>query len=172
MFVSNFTPLVVILNTLDNALVPQFEYKMWNFVTPLENIEEGSGSFSHLQELVKELSQEYECEDHVYFYGCKERAYEALLHSIESGAHTLYLDNPKISLIQEDDLDKFLSFKNLVKESFPLVYLSESFNEKNSLYKLFKKHDLEANLKFFTQKEIDPITRIKNTLDMLEKVTQ
>lgn len=63
-FVSNFIPLVIVLD--DNVL--NFEYKMWNVLTPLYNVkqEDRTSDQSLLQELIKHISQEYECEDYIY----------------------------------------------------------------------------------------------------------
>ena len=69
-FISNFVPLVVVLD--DNGL--NFEYKMWNVLTPLYKVEhENRNAYQTLlQELIKQLSQEHECEEYIYLCAIRE----------------------------------------------------------------------------------------------------
>lgn len=65
--VSNFVPLGVVLYGKDNAQTLNFEYKMWNILTPLSDFEQKDPwARDLLQELIKQIAQEYECEDHIY----------------------------------------------------------------------------------------------------------
>ena len=61
--VSNFIPLVVVLD--DQAI--NFEYKMWNVLTPLYTYEKDL-----LLELIKQIVEEYECEDYIYLCAVQE----------------------------------------------------------------------------------------------------
>lgn len=85
--VSNFVPLVVILDE-EKADTSNFEYKMWNILTPLNNF--GNDNKELLQKLIKQISEEYECEEHIYLYG----GHEAILHGILCKANAVYAHTP------------------------------------------------------------------------------
>ena len=40
-FASNFVPLIVVLHGIDKAEALNFEYKMWNVLTPIDNFGQG-----------------------------------------------------------------------------------------------------------------------------------
>ena len=89
---SQFVPLIVVLH--DEAESPHFEYKMWNVLTPIDTfgLENGGSCWlgekedffvkDLLQELIKQISQEYECEEHIYLYGNAMGGYGAILHGV------------------------------------------------------------------------------------------
>jgi len=114
---SNFVPLVVVLHGEGGAVAPNFEYKMWNVLTPLDDFgyeNRGScwlgekGDFfvkDLLQKLIYEIAEEYECEDHIYLYGNSMGGYGAILHGILCKANAVYAHSPRIRLHKEKDTD-------------------------------------------------------------------
>ena len=63
---SNFVPLAVVL-TNENAKALNFEYKMWNILTPVYNFQDQNlPAKALLRKLIKQIAQEYECEEHIY----------------------------------------------------------------------------------------------------------
>ncbi|HIP53935.1 MAG TPA: hypothetical protein EYH11_00485 [Sulfurimonas autotrophica] len=66
-FMSNFVPLAVVF-TNDDAQALNFEYKMWNILTPVYDFNnQDANSKLLLQNLIKQIAQEHECEEHIYF---------------------------------------------------------------------------------------------------------
>jgi hypothetical protein len=114
---SNFVPLVVILDEEERAETANFEHKMWNVLTPLDNFgyeNRGScwlgekGDFfvkDLLQKLIHEIAEEYECEDHIYLYGSSIGGYGAILHGILCKANAVYAHAPQIRLQEPNDTD-------------------------------------------------------------------
>ncbi|WP_297440603.1 hypothetical protein [Sulfurimonas sp.] len=93
--VSNFVPLIVILHNDDISEIVNFEYKMWNILTPLRNLDDKENSFFEedlLQKLITDIAQEYECEDHIYLYGSSIGGYEAILQGIKCQANAVTID--------------------------------------------------------------------------------
>lgn len=146
--VSNFVPLVVILHGEDYAEAPHFEYKMWNVLTPLDNLGyENKGSFwlgekgdffvkDLLQKLIHEIAEEYECEDHIYLYGSGMGGYGAILHGILCKANAVYAQAPYIRLQETNDADTamkpfYISNENDLThflnptDPFPVFYLCD-----------------------------------------------
>ena len=115
--VSNFVPLIVVLQDEGGAVEPNFEYKMWNVLTPLDHFgyeKKGScwlgekGDFfvkDLLQTLIHQIADEYECEDHIYLYGSSTGGYGAILHGILCKANAVYADTPIIRLQETSDTD-------------------------------------------------------------------
>ena len=114
---SNFVPLIVILHEEGRAEATNFEHKMWNVLTPLDNFgyeNRGScwlgkkGDFfvkDLLQKLIHEIAEEYECEDHIYLYGSSMGGYGAILHGILCKANAVYAHAPHIRLQETNDAD-------------------------------------------------------------------
>ena len=65
-FISNFTPLVVILYGKEDVDLTEFEYKMWN-VLQVCSFEEEENAL--LKELIVNISEKNECEEYIFMYG-------------------------------------------------------------------------------------------------------
>ena len=211
-FASNFVPLIVVLHGVDKAEALHFEYKMWNVLTPIDNFgdkDRGScwlgekGDFfvkELLQELIRQISQEYECEDHIYLYGNFTGGYGAILHGILCKANAVYAHAPQIRLLEtnntdpvmkefyssllsetgskENDLTNFLNHR----ESFPIFYLCDNRDsvESTDISSLedetayfadaCKKHEIRVHLDFCPKSEDDKNYRLKKVLTMFEHV--
>ncbi len=192
---SNFVPLIVILHEEGRAEVPNFEHKMWNVLTPLDNFEyENRGSSwlgkkgdffvkDLLQKLIHEITEEYECEDHIYLYGSSMGGYGAILHGILCKANAVYAHVPHIRLqdtnnaetdSKENDLTNFLN----PSDPFPIFYLcddgtaDENCLEDETAYFVdaCKKHDIKVHLDFCPKLEDDGIKVLKKVLDFFERV--
>ncbi|MCO4844443.1 MAG: hypothetical protein KC427_00330 [Sulfurovum sp.] len=211
--VSNFVPLLVILHDEERAEARNFEYKMWNVLTPLDNFgyeNKGScwlgekGDFfvkDLLQELIDQIAEDLECEDHIYLYGSGMGGYGAILHGILCKANAVYAQAPHIRLLEtynadstrkrfyasvfsetvssENDLSNFLN----PRDSFPIFYLcnntdstqstNESSREDEIAYFVdaCKKHAIKFDLDHCPQSNDDEKHTLKEVLDMLERVT-
>lgn len=206
---SNFVPLIVILDGEESTKSLHFEYKMWNVLTPLDNFgyeNKGScwlgekGDFfvkDLLQELISQISQDYECEDHVYLYGSSQGGYGAILHGILCKANAVYAQAPQIRLLDtkqsdtqakqfytsifsetistENDLSNFLN----ARDSFPIFYLcdtvesAESTLEDETAYFVdaCKKYKIKFHLDSCPKSEDDENHNLKKVLDMFERTT-
>ncbi len=165
--ISNFVPLIVILSDEKDGASINFEYKMWNVLTPVRN-KDGLFDRDLLQELVEEVSQEHECEEHIYFYGSGSGAYDAILHGILSKANAVYAD---LSCIrgEEGDLTTLLN----TTDSFPIFYLCDeagSGKELEYFAEACKKNAIKCRLDFCPKLQDDESSKIKELLDMLEKM--
>lgn len=162
--ISNFVPLVVILEGQGEIL--NFEYKMWNILTPLDAV--GTNQEELLELLISQIAEEYECEEHIYIYGSFNEASLAITQGVLSHANAVYLDSPLINL-EEDKLLSFLASKN----PSPIFFLCEHEDELSSDSKDFiafcEKHTIKYSLDFCIKKENNKIQTIKKVLDMLEK---
>lgn len=198
--ISNFVPLLVILHDEGGEFAPNFEYKMWNVLTPLDNYgyeNRGSswlgenGDFflkDLLQTLIQQIAEEHECEDHIYLYGGGIGGYGAILHGILAKANTVFVNTPRIRLLdtakkevytsifaqtvsKETDLTNFLN----PTDSFPLFYLCGNANSSEDEIEYFvnacKKHAIKVYLDFCPESEYDEIKSLKKVLDMLERMT-
>ena len=192
---SNFVPLIVILDDEENAEKRNFEYKMWNVLTPIDNVgHEGSawlgekGDFfvkDLLQKLISQIADEHECEEHIYLYGSGMGGYGAILHGMLCKANAIYAHLPQIRLhdtelldAKEKDLSNFLN----TEDSFPIFYLCDDLasvkNLKNHNLKedtayfveACKKHDIRVHLNFCASPENDENRTIKNVLDTFERM--
>lgn len=180
--VSNFVPLVVILHDEERAGAHHFEYKMWNVLTPVVDLKDKSRSLCWLgeeeefyikdllQELIHQICEEYECEDHVYLYGKGIGAYGAILHGILCQANAVYADTAKIILPQintrESDLSKLLDSK----EAFPIFYLCGSTNDETAYFVDACKRD---GVKFQLDrcaKSKDEVHALQEVLNFFEKI--
>ena len=206
--VSNFVPLVVILDSKGRAEAANFEYKMWNVLTPLDNFgyeNRGScwlgekGDFfvkDLLRELIGQIAEEYECEDHIYMYGSGMGGYGAILHGILCKANAVYAYAPQVrpqekssadtemkrfydsvfskTGSKEDDLTNFLN----PTDSFPVFYLcddgatDEKCLEDETVYFVdaCRKHDIKVHTDFCPKSENDEIQALKEVLDFFERV--
>ena len=190
-FVSNFVPLIVILHDEEGADIPHFEYKMWNVLTPLDNFADENrgacwlgekGDFyvkDLLQELIRQIAEEYECEEHIYLYGNGAGGYGAILHGILCKANAVYAHTPQIRLrdidTKENDLSNFLN----PTDSFPIFYLCGNADSDEStledeigyFVEACKKHAIKIDMDHCPKSGDDEEQIIKKVLDMLERVT-
>lgn len=206
--VSNFVPLIVILDTKNGAEAMHFEYKMWNVLTPLDHFgyeKQGScwlgekGDFfvkDLLQKLIEEISQEYECENHIYLYGSGIDGYGAILHAILCQANALYAQAPYIrvpktknadtaekrfydaifagNLSKENDLTHFLN----PDDPFPVFYLcqeksvKQKHREDETVYfaNACKNNRINVHLDFCPTIKENETQVIKEVLDFFERV--
>jgi len=170
--VSNFVPLVVILDTEET----HYEYKMWNVLTPLDTF--GDENRDLLQKLIKQIADEYECEDHIYLYGNSIGGYEAILNGILCKANAVFSHIPNIRLAN-NNLNNLLNSN----DSFPIFYLCDNKdaspnNEVNSLVDQItyfvdtcKKHDIEVHTDFCPDSKDNETHTLKKVLNMFERVT-
>ncbi len=205
--VSNFVPLVVVLHDEGGTGANHFEYKMWNVLTPLDSFGyEGRGSCwlgekgdffvkDLLQELILQIAEEYECEEHIYLYGSGIGGYGAILHGMLCKANAVYANAPKIrlgkskdkgiigeqfytaifngTLTKEDDLSNFLN----PTDSFPIFYLcddvgsAQSTDETAYFVDACKKYEIEVDLDHCPKSGDDENQILKKVLDMFERMT-
>ena len=147
-FISNFVPLIVVLHDVGGVGATHFEYKMWNVLTPIDDFgyeNRGScwlgekGDFfvkDLLQELIHEIAQEYECEDHIYLYGNGMGGFGAMLHGMLCHANAVYAKSPQIRLLERNDIahDKKQFYDSIFGENiFKERDLSNFLNVKNDL---------------------------------------
>lgn len=206
--ISNFVPLIVILHDEDVTNAPHFEYKMWNVLTPIDNFgyeKKGScwlgedGDFfvkDLLQELIRQIAQEYECEDHIYFYGSSSMGgYGAILHGTLCKANAVYAQAPMIKVpdqnqlgvqrqqfyhyvfgekvSQEKDLNSLLN----PRDTFPILFLGDTpgdvRHQENAIegfIKACQKNGIKYRLDFSPRSK-DENEAVKELLDMLERVS-
>lgn len=198
--VSNFVPLIIILDEEEGINAAHFEYKMWNILTPIDKHGfENKGSYwlgengdffvrDLLQKLIKNISEEYECEDHIYLYGSSMGGYGAILHGMLCNANAVYAHNPHISVrekhltdtvTKENDLYNFLN----PTDDFPIFFLCEEAdsladtrephieNEITSFVNVCKKYDITYRLDPCPKSGNSKEQEIKEVLDMLERVS-
>jgi hypothetical protein len=187
--VSNFVPLVVILHGKEKTDALHFEYKMWNVLTPIDNFGyDNRGSYwlgekgdffvkDLLQELIKQISEEYECEDDIYLYGNSIGGYGAILHGILCKANAVYTHTPRIRLLdteefdsKENDLSNFLNST----DSFPIFYLCDNTDfslkdETTYFVDACKQHNIKVKLDFCPKSQDDEDQVLKKVLDMFER---
>ena len=163
-FISNFVPLVVLLDAKDRTYEKDFEYKMWNVLTPLSTPEYDKDL---LQELVFTIAQEYECEEHIYFYSDSMNGFEAIYQGILCKANAIYAD---ISYFKESKLRSLLSSKS----SFAILYLCSNKekleNETENFLDECRKYGLEVNLNICPNNDENKENHLKKILDMFERV--
>lgn len=87
---SNFVPLIVVLDEDTAFNLKNFEYKMWNILL----IVDGFSLQGPLHQLISEIAQECECEEHIYLYGSSQYDRETLLQAILSKANAVYTQKP------------------------------------------------------------------------------
>lgn len=178
-FMSNFAPLIVIFHDKDEAeKAPHFEYKMWNVLTPIDNFDykrngtvwlgEAEDFFVRdlLQELIKKIAQEHECEDHIYLYGKGMGGSGAILHAILCQADAVYAE----SASKEDELSYLLNSKDY----FPIFYLcyrSKLEKERASFIKACEKYDLKFRVDLCSTSADNETQVIKEVLNGFERVS-
>lgn len=190
--ISNFVPLIVILDHTYSDSLHNFEYKMWNVLTPLVHLGEeqmpscwlGEKEDCYLtdllQKLISEISDTYECEEHIYLYGGSAKdGYEAILHGILCKANAIYAYAPRIRLNEtkdaelSSDLTKFLN----PSDRFPVFYICDDERirgnppEEETAYfaQSCKKNDIRVDLDFCARGD-DETERLKRVLDFFERV--
>lgn len=170
--VSNFIPLVVVLDDEKKAHSSNFEYKMWNILTPTYT--HGDENKELLQKLIKQIAQEHECEDHIYVYGSSTGGYEAIVQGILCKANAVFAHAPRIRLLDtnspENDLTNLLNPPG----SFPIFYIcdNESNPEDDTAYfaDACKKNGIKVHLDFCPKSDEDENHRLKEVLNFFERV--
>ena len=189
-FLSNFSPLLVVLHDEGKAEVNHFEYKMWNVLTPIDNFEyENKGTRwlgeendffvkDLLQKLIHQYADKLECEDHIYLYGNGMGGYGAIMHGILCKANAVYAQAPYIKLQEnhdkvskEYDLSHFL---NLI-DDFPIFYLCSDVGKLEDEITYFvetcKKFDIKVDPDFCPKSGEDENNNLKKVLSMFERMT-
>ena len=157
---SNFVPLVVVLHGEENEEAMNFEYKMWNVLTPIDSFECNK---ELLQELIRQIAEDYECEDHIYLYGSSMRGYEAIAHGIYCKANAVFATVSRAS-----DLSNLLN----PNDSFPIFYLSGSpTDETENFVEACTRNSIKFHLDFCPDSQEDEIKTLKEVLDMFEHMT-
>jgi hypothetical protein len=187
--ISNFIPLIVILDDKNTDEPIHFEHKMWNVLTPFYPSESQDresywvGEYKDLlQRLIRETAEAYECEDHIYLFGSEISGYGAILHGILSKANAVYAHAPHIRLEEpnftlgskESDLTHLLNSA----DHFPIFYLGTEGavdtdtleNETSYFIDACNKHHVKVHLKISSKSEGDEIKRLKEVLGFLERV--
>ncbi len=191
--ISNFVPLVVVLDGDEEA--PHFEYKMWNVLTPIgkSGLQDGDSCWlgeqgdvfvkDLLQVLIKQIAEEYECEDHIYLYGSGKGGYGAIFHGILCKANAVYAHAPKISAVTTDAIEQGLSDVLNARDTFPIVYLSQNQDAEKSSKEnrpedatayfadAFKRHGLKVNLDVCMKTQDNEVQALKEVLDFFERVS-
>jgi hypothetical protein len=156
-FISNFNPLLVILDDIGGIDAIHFEYKMWNVLTPLDcytdkdiNIDYMGHKGDMLQELIDHIAKKYECEDHIYLIGSGWGAYGVILHGLMCKANAIYAPIPQI---KEPHMQTFRSIfkEKLSDKRSPIMYLCPSGTEDdtvNYFFRLCTEHGIKADLNF------------------------
>lgn len=168
---SNFIPLVVILDD-KKAHSSDFEYKMWNILTPQDSF--GYENKELLQKLIKQIAEEYECEDDIYVYGSSTGGYGAILHGILCKANAVFAHTPRIRFMEknspQNDLTNFLN----PTDSFPVFYLcdNESNPESDTAYfaDACKKNGIKVHLDFCPKSAEEENHRLKEVLNFFERM--
>ncbi|MDP3021874.1 MAG: hypothetical protein Q8N32_01430 [Sulfuricurvum sp.] len=170
--VSNFIPLVVVLNDEKKAHSSDFEYKMWNILTPMHI--HGDENKELLQKLIKQIAQEHECEEHIYVYGNSTGGYGAILHGILSKANAVFAHTPRIRLLDTNSTQSDLTNLLNPTDSFPIFYLcgNESNPEDDTAYfaDACKKNGIKVHLDFCPKSDEDENHRLKEVLNFFERV--
>jgi len=185
-FISNFVPLVVVLHGKDGAGATHFEHKMWNVLTPLDSFtdkkngaywlgEEGDFFVKDLlQSLIRQISQECECEDHIYLYGSGMGGYGAILHGVLCKANAVYAHTPQVRLRgtghKEYDLSSLLNDT----DPFPIFYLcgiekNSAEDDMASFIDACKRHDIKFKLEY-CEKDADEVQNLKKVLNFFERM--
>lgn len=170
--VSNFVPLVVILHGEEKPEVLHFEYKMWNVLTPIDDFRYENKDL--LQELIKQIAEEHECEEHIYLYGSSTGSYGAILLGILCNANAVFVHTPRIRLLntnsEQSDLTNLLN----PTDSFPIFYLcdNESSPEDDTAHfaNACKKNGIKVDLDFCPKSEENEKHRLKEVLNFFERV--
>lgn len=167
-FISNFAPLIVILEESIQKDTLHFEYKMWNVLTPTSNSCKSLKCYIELLcQIIKELSEEYGCEEHIYIYADGAKVSSGMLLALHIKAHTLFLHKPELSPQDKKELNDLLP---LNKNAF-LTYISHGEDEYKLLKSLFQEYNKELSIELLDMEDPDKTVHLKSILDMLEKMT-
>jgi len=142
--ISNFVPLIVVLDSEDKILKTAFEYKMWNIL-----ILKNRFSKATAQKLVNKIIDEHECENYLYFYGACSDALQTVELATSLNANALFSD---ISLLGSQEQKRVKSL---------------ACAETSTLFYLCEKESREA---FCKMDENSEINRLKTLLNMFEKM--
>lgn len=168
-FISNFTPLIVILDVNAKSEPLHFPYKMWNVLTPLnfENHDE------LLYQLVEELCDEYECWEHIYFYSTLFDEYKAIESAIASKANALYLSTPPSTKSLEKIETLFKSSSEV-----PLLYLHHSAETQDrkdehrvALEDICRENKVLLRHESYSGSQENKESQVQQALDRLEKMS-
>jgi len=184
LLISNFVPLVVILHDEEGRGAHHFEYKMWNVLTPVNQVDEdkaltwvgtkGDHSISDLlQKLIADTAEEHECEEHIYFYGSGVGAYSAMKQALASEAKAAYLKNPLINLAQISVEHSTLISLQDTQKSNPIFYVCNAGMQLNEEILSFILMCKEKGLKFHdycSTASDDAEEEIKDVLKFFEKM--
>ena len=174
-------PLFIILHGHGARAATRFQKEDWNVLAPIDHFGyEGKGCWwlgedgdffvkDLLQKLIKEISQKYQCEDNIYFYGSSMGGYGAILHGILSQARAVYANVPQIRLLDtiysnrmmkryfstiysdnitiENDLVNFLDYREK-KDMLPVFYLCENSISRKGGYENY----LQEHTDYFVEK--------------------
>ena len=164
---SNFVPLIVILSSKESSQTLNFEYKMWNVLTIVDNFtyenKDDISLHKLLQNLILQVAEDNDCEDHVYLYGSAEQGYGAIVHGILASANAVYADITS----KENDLCDLLN----PTDSFPIFYLGNNKEEVMSFTHVCKKNKIKFELDFSLLPQDSELHRLKKVLDMFEHMT-
>jgi|GEM_PF-1780842 len=163
---SNFIPLIVILQDVDEELRLNFEYKMWNVLTPL--YDKKAPKEDLLKELIEKILQECEVEEHLYICGDSSMSYETMYYGTQCHANAIYIEASQ-PVLQKS----LLATLEKGAGEFPDFYLCVddkiSKSEKEQLEEMSQKKGMKINLDFCPKAYKNEEEKIKKVLDMLEK---
>ena len=166
--VSNFAPLIIILQDEENTQLDNFEYKMWNILIPINNFEHEEENL--LQKLIQQTAQEYECEDHVYLYSNATDSYSTILLGISSKANAVYANVANIQELNTNALHTIIK----TRDSFPIFYLCNNEgkieDKVSSFLNICKENTIQVHLDFCSNSQENEISNVKKVLDMFSHV--
>jgi len=111
--ISNFVPLIVILDNESASILKDFEYKMWNVLVIHNSFANKNTSLTKLlSKIILSFAEEYECEEHIYLYANVENEKEAHAQSTLVNANSIHIANSKSDLTTTlDYFEKMISQK-------------------------------------------------------------
>lgn len=182
---SNFSPLLIILDANSKENAPHFAYKMWNVVTPLylDSETQHQCSWTHdketlLQELVMHLAQEYECEDHIYIYAKSSDTYGAISNGFAVAANAVYILEPYLLNTCYTSIKPLLMpFSDGVRPIFYLcksdevLHKGEDKNIINCFIETAKEKNIMIREEFCSELIQETDSHIKSVLKYLEKMS-
>ncbi|HIC42778.1 MAG TPA: hypothetical protein EYO73_00325 [Sulfurimonas sp.] len=171
---SQFVPLIIILD--DEAT--HFEYKMWHVLSPIHD-KKYLLNTDLLQELIRQVIEDNECEDHIYLYGSGRGAYEAILQGIACKANAVYIQDLSLRLEGISSKKNNLSSLFNPTDSFPIFFLCKKEDSiKNNVedqieyfVDICKKHGIKHHIDRCIHAGDDEGKTIKEVLNMLERMT-
>ena len=139
-------PLLVVLHG-HGSEATSFQYDGWNILAPYDNFaynNKGSwwlgenGDFfvkDLLQQLIKNIAKQYQCQENIYFYGSSMGGYGAILHGILCEARAVYANVPQIQFGSSQ------YFKVFYKNKEAIFGINNTSKEENLLNYLNKTDD-------------------------------